>query len=137
MCRKYILSAKQHGEFMSEKTALVVDDSFTMRDMVSITLQDANFNVTTAVDGVDALNTANSNKYDIVITDINMPNMDGIELIKRLRALPAFSKTPILVLTTEGGVEKKMQGKEAGATGWIVKPFDPETLIAAVSKVCA
>lgn len=119
------------------KNALIVDDSYTMRNMVSLTLKDANFNVKTAEDGVDALKVVDTDAFDVVITDINMPNMDGIELIRRLRKQPKFKYTPILVLTTEGGDEMKKAGKEAGATGWIVKPFNPETLMGAVNKVCA
>jgi two-component system chemotaxis response regulator CheY len=118
------------------KTALVVDDSFTMRNMVSLALKEESFDVVTAEDGVDALKVADGKKFDVIITDINMPNMDGITLIKKLRAVENFKFTPILVLTTEGGDDKKKEGKEAGATGWIVKPFNPQTLIATINKVC-
>lgn len=119
------------------KKALVVDDSYTMRNMVSLALKESDFDVVTANDGVEALDAVNDTPFDIVITDINMPNMDGITLIKELRAKSDFRFTPILVLTTEGGEDMKKQGKEAGATGWIVKPFDPKTLMSAVNKVCA
>lgn len=118
------------------KTALVVDDSYTMRDMVSIALREASFDVVVAGDGVEALNVSKDKTYDVIITDINMPNMDGIQLIKELRKIEKFKFTPILVLTTEGGDDKKMEGKKAGATGWIVKPFNPDTLLSAVKKVC-
>ena len=91
--------------------------------------------VMVAEDGVMALNLAKGAASDLVITDINMPNMDGITLIRELRALPAYKFTPILTLTTESTTDKKMEGKEAGATGWIVKPFNPEKLLATVSKV--
>lgn len=121
---------------MGAKQALVVDDSYTMRNMVSLTLKDVNFEVKTAEDGVDALKVAGDDTFDLAIVDINMPNMDGIELIKRLRQKESFKYTPILVLTTEGGDDKKMEGKKAGATGWIVKPFNPEVLLNAVNKVC-
>ena len=118
------------------RNALVVDDSYTMRNMVSLTLKEENFEVATAEDGVDALEVVGDEKFDLAIVDINMPRMDGIELIKQLRNKPNFKYTPILVLTTEGGEDKKMEGKQAGATGWIVKPFNPDTLLSAVHKVC-
>ena len=115
---------------------LAVDDSASMRQMVSFTLKGAGHDVTEASDGVEALRVAkNQTKFDLVISDINMPNMDGISLIKELRALPEFKFTPILMLTTESGVDKKSEGKAAGATGWIVKPFNPDQLLAAVGKV--
>lgn len=119
------------------RQALVVDDSYTMRNMVTLALEEEDFRVKSAEDGVDALKVVeDDDQYDVVITDINMPNMDGIELIKKLRATENFKYTPILVLTTEGGEDKKQEGKAAGATGWIVKPFNPDTLMAAVKKVC-
>lgn len=121
---------------MSLKKALIVDDSFTMRNMVSLALEDENFEVVTAEDGVDALEKAKGKKFDVVVTDINMPNMDGLELIEKLRAQEEFRFTPILVLTTEGGDDKKKEGKRLGATGWIVKPFNPQVLIATINKVC-
>lgn len=118
------------------RTALVVDDSYTMRNMVTLALKEAQFDVVSAADGNEAMTAIKGKKLDLVITDINMPNMDGISLIKNLRANENFKFTPILVLTTEGGDDKKMEGKKAGATGWIVKPFNPEILLAAVKKVC-
>lgn len=114
---------------------LAVDDSASMRQMVSFTLKGAGHDVTEAVDGVDALGKAKGNKFDLVISDVNMPNMDGISLIRNLRALPDFKFTPMLMLTTESGGDKKMEGKAAGATGWIVKPFNPEQLLATINKV--
>ncbi|RDH90348.1 MAG: response regulator [endosymbiont of Seepiophila jonesi] len=105
---------------------LAVDDSASMRQMVSFTLKGAGFDVVEAVDGVDALSKAKGQSFNIVITDVNMPNMDGISLIKELRGLPAFKFTPLLMLTTESGNDKKQQGKMAGATGWVVKPFNPD-----------
>lgn len=114
---------------------LAVDDSASMRQMVSFTLKGAGHDVTEAVDGVDALNKAKSGKFDLVLTDVNMPNKDGITLIKDLRAVPAYKFTPMLMLTTESGSDKKMQGKAAGATGWIVKPFNPEQLLKTIKKV--
>ncbi len=114
---------------------LVVDDSTTMRQMVNFTLTGAGHNVVEAADGEDALKTAEGKQFDLVITDINMPKMDGISLIKALRAMPSFKFTPILTLTTESQSEKKQEGKAAGATGWIVKPFNPEALLSVLGKV--
>ena len=116
-------------------TILAVDDSASMRQMVSFTLKGAGFEVIDAVDAVDALGKAKSGKFDLVLTDVNMPRMDGISLIKELRALSDYKFTPILMLTTESGVEKKGEGKSAGATGWIVKPFNPDQLLATIKKV--
>lgn len=118
------------------KRVLTVDDSKTMRDMVSFTLKGAGFEVLEAEDGVKALNLLNGAPVDLVITDINMPNMDGVTLVRQLRTKPAYKSTPILILTTEGGEDKKADGRAAGATGWIVKPFAPEKLLAVVGKVC-
>lgn len=115
---------------------MAVDDSKTMRDMVGFTLRKAGFDVIEAEDGQRALAVLEKSPVDLVITDINMPNMDGITLVGRLRGLPAFRSTPILILTTEGGEDKKAQGRAAGATGWIVKPFEPEKLLQVVNKVC-
>jgi len=118
------------------KTALVVDDSPTMRQMVTFTLTNAGFKVVEAEDGKDAVNKAATGpKMDIVVTDLNMPKMDGISLIKELRKMAAFKFTPILMLTTESAAEKKQAGKEAGATGWIVKPFNPEVMLKIIAKV--
>lgn len=116
-------------------TILAVDDSASMRQMVAFTLKGAGYNVVEAVDGKDALNKAQSSKADLVLTDVNMPNMDGISLIKQLRALPTYKFTPILLLTTESGADKKQEGKAAGATGWLVKPFNPDQLLATIKKV--
>ena len=118
------------------KTILAVDDSKTMRDMVSFTLKEAGFIVVDAEDGKHALEKLKSTKVDAVITDLNMPNMNGFELIRALRADPNYKMAPILMLTTEGDDAKKQEGKNAGATGWIVKPFNPEKLIQVVKKVC-
>lgn len=114
---------------------LAVDDSASMRQMVVFALKNAGHDVIEAVDGIDALNSAKTNKVNLVITDVNMPNMDGIQLIKELRGLPDYRFTPILMLTTESSAEKKQEGKSAGATGWLVKPFNPDQLIATISKV--
>ena len=114
---------------------LAVDDSASMRQMVSFTLKGAGYDVVEAVDGVDALEKAKGDKFDLVISDVNMPNMDGLSLIKELRALADFKFTPMLMLTTESAGDKKQEGKAAGATGWIVKPFNPDQLLATVKKV--
>lgn len=115
---------------------LAVDDSASMRQMVSFTLKGAGHDVFEASDGVEALNLAKGQSgVDLVISDINMPNMDGIALIKELRNLPNYKFTPILMLTTESGKAKKTEGKSAGATGWIVKPFNPDQLLATIKKV--
>lgn len=116
-------------------SVLAVDDSASMRQMVSFTLKGAGYDVVEAADGVEALTMAQRQSVDLVVTDVNMPNMDGITLIKELRGLPAYKFTPMLMLTTESGSEKKQQGKAAGATGWIVKPFNPDQLLATVKKV--
>jgi len=116
-------------------TILAVDDSASMRQMVSFTLKGAGFQVTEAVDGQDALNKAKSQQFDLVITDVNMPVMDGITFIKNLRGEANYKFTPMLMLTTESAADKKSEGKAAGATGWIVKPFNPDQLLNTVKKV--
>ena len=117
------------------KKILAVDDSASMRQMVSFTLKKAGFDVTEAKDGQEALEIAKSSQFDVVISDVNMPIMDGITLVQNLRTLTQFKFTPILMLTTESGTDKKTEGKAAGATGWIVKPFNPEQLLAVIKKV--
>ena len=119
------------------KTVLTVDDSRTMRDMLLLALQDAGYTVIQAVDGVDGLETLAAKGADVVITDINMPRMDGFGFIEGMRADPNHKATPVLVLTTESDAAKKQRAREAGATGWIVKPFDPAKLIDAVRRVAA
>lgn len=116
------------------KTIITVDDAATMRKMISFTLKGAGHEVIEAADGVEALKTLQTRAVDLVITDVNMPNMDGLSLVRALRQMPQYRLTPILVLTTEAGPEKKSEGKAAGATGWVVKPFNPERLVAAVGK---
>lgn len=118
------------------KRVLAVDDSKTMRDMVAFTLKGAGYDVLTANDGKHALDVLGKDKVNLVITDVNMPNMDGITLVKTLRGDPSHRSTPILVLTTESDGGKKNEGRAAGATGWIVKPFEPEKLLQVVKKVC-
>jgi len=116
------------------KTILTVDDSASIRQMVGFTLKGAGYEVIEAVDGADAVSKL-SGDVGMVITDLNMPNMDGIELIRRVRANPACRFVPVVMLTTESQEAKKQEGKAAGATGWIVKPFRPEQLLAVVKKV--
>lgn len=117
------------------KTILTVDDASTMRKMVSFTLKGAGHQVVEAPDGADALALLRSRPVDLVITDIHMPKMNGIELTRQLRALPNFGRTPILLLTTESDPGKKAEGRAAGATGWIVKPFNQEQLLAIVARL--
>ncbi len=116
---------------------LVVDDSSSMREMVSYTLKTAGHSVTAAPDGAEALRIAGdeAEPFDLVITDINMPVMDGLTLIRELRSLKSYHYRPILVLSTESSQETKTAGKSAGATGWIVKPFDPDQLLGVVGRV--
>jgi two-component system, chemotaxis family, chemotaxis protein CheY len=114
---------------------LAVDDSAAMRQMVGITLTGAGHEVQQAADGREALQIAERQKFDLVITDVNMPVMDGLTLVRHLRNLPSYRGVPLLVLTTEATTEKKLEGKAAGATGWLVKPFNPDRLLATVAKV--
>ena len=117
------------------KVILTADDSASMRQMVSFTIQNAGYEVIEAVDGLDALQKIEGKSIDMVVTDLNMPNLDGIELIKKLRAHPDHKFVPIVLLTTESQAEKKQEGRQAGATGWIVKPFKPEQLVSVIKKV--
>ena len=117
------------------KTVLCVDDSASIRQMVGFTLKSAGYEVVEAVDGMDGLDKAKARQVNLVLTDQNMPRMDGLTLIKNLRALPNYKSAPILMLTTESSEAMKSQGRAAGATGWLVKPFDPQKLIEVVKKV--
>lgn len=117
------------------KTILAVDDSASIRKMVQYTLSHAGYSVVEAVDGQDALTRAQSQTVNLVLTDQNMPNMDGLTLIRSLRAMDSYKAVPILVLTTESSTEMKQQGRDAGATGWLVKPFAPKGLVDVVKKV--
>jgi len=119
------------------QTILTVDDSRTMRDMLRMALAEAGFNVIQAVDGVDGLDVLQRSTPDVIVTDINMPKMDGFGLIEAVRKDTRYRRVPILVLTTESDAAKKQRAKEAGATGWIVKPFEPTKLIAAIRRVAA
>jgi two-component system chemotaxis response regulator CheY len=117
------------------KRILTVDDSASIRQMVSFTLRNAGYEVVEAVDGKDGLGKASSEKFDLIVTDLNMPNMDGTQMITAVRKLPACAFVPILMLTTESQAEKKDAARKAGATGWIVKPFNAEQLIAVIQKL--
>jgi two-component system chemotaxis response regulator CheY len=117
------------------KRILTIDDSKTIRDMLKFTLLDAGFEVTQAVDGQDGVDMLGKERFDVVITDINMPKMDGYEVIRHMRSKSEHKSTPVLVLTTESEVGKRDLARQAGATGWMVKPFDPERLVATINKV--
>jgi len=114
---------------------LAVDDSPSMLRMVTLTLASGGHSVAQAADGREALAAARGEAFDVVVTDVNMPNMDGIELVQELRGLPAYRYVPLLILTTEATAQRRQEGKNAGATGWLVKPFNPERLLAVVEKV--
>ncbi len=118
------------------KTVLIVDDSMSIRETVKLSLQMAGYAAAVAENGERALLMARQTRFDLVVTDLNMPQMDGISLISQLRGIPEYRFTPILMLTTESQEEKKMAGKKAGATGWIVKPVDPAKFLAVIKKVC-
>jgi len=117
------------------KKILIVDDSVSIRQMVSFTLKSAGFETDEASDGKAALDKAKAKAFDLVFTDQNMPLMDGLTLIRSLRGMADYKRTPILMLTTESGDDMKSKGRDAGATGWLVKPFDPQKLLQVVAKV--
>ena len=117
------------------KTILIVDDSASLRQVVAIALKGAGYDVIEACDGVDALSKLNGVKVHLIISDVNMPNMDGITLVKEVKKLPNYKFTPIIMLTTESQEGKKAEGQAAGAKAWVVKPFKPEQMLAAVSKL--
>lgn len=118
-------------------TVLAVDDSLSIRELINFVLTKAGYVVKLAEDGVEGVEAVAAVKPDVIITDVNMPRMDGFGLISQVRAMPAFRSLPILVLTTESDPAKKARAREAGATGWIVKPFNPTQLIEAVQRVTA
>ncbi|MGD9158930.1 MAG: response regulator [Desulfobacteraceae bacterium] len=120
---------------MMTKKIMTVDDSASMRQMISFTLSSEGYEVMDAVDGEDAIRKLDGKEVDLTITDLNMPNLDGIGLIKRLKEKPEHKFMPILMLTTESQESRKKEGKAAGAAGWIVKPFKPEQLVAVVKKI--
>jgi two-component system chemotaxis response regulator CheY len=117
------------------KSILAIDDSASIRQMVGFTLKSSGYEVVDAVDGMDGLEKAKGKTFNLILTDQNMPRMDGLTLIKSVRALPQYKTVPILMLTTESSDAMKQQGKAAGATGWLVKPFDPQKLVEVVKKV--
>jgi len=117
------------------KSILAVDDSASIRQMVGFTLKSSGYEVVEAVDGMDGLEKAKGKSFSLVLTDQNMPRMDGLTLIKNLRSLPQYKTVPILMLTTESSDAMKQQGRAVGATGWLVKPFDPQKLVEVVKKV--
>ena len=117
------------------KTILIVDDSASLRQVVAIALKRAGYDVIEGSDGRDALTKLNGQKVHLIVSDVNMPNMDGITLVQEVKKLPAYKFTPIIMLTTESGEDKKAAGKAAGAKAWVVKPFQPEQLLMAVSKL--
>jgi two-component system chemotaxis response regulator CheY len=116
------------------KSILVVDDTRSMRAMVAAVLQGAGYEVAEAGDGVEALELARNRVFDLVVTDHNMPRMDGVTLVRELRALPHYDPVALIVLSTEASPELKLRGREAGATGWMVKPFEPQRMLDIVSK---
>ena len=117
------------------KTVLSVDDSASIREMMAFALEPRGYRVVQAEDGVDGFNKMAANKIDLVITDLNMPKMNGIEMTRAIRADPRFDGVPIVLLTTEGQREKMLEGKAAGAVGWIVKPFDEQKICGIVKKM--
>ncbi len=117
------------------KTIMVVDDSSSVRQMMAFTLENAGYDVVEAEDGQDALKKLNSSPVNMIVTDLNMPNVNGFDLIRSIRSKPEYKYIPIVVLTTESHDEKKQESKEAGATGWITKPFKPDQLIGVINKV--
>jgi len=117
------------------KTIMIVDDSTTLRQVVSIALKGAGYDVIEGVDGKDALSKLTGQKVHLIISDVNMPNMDGISFVKELKKLPAYKFTPVIMLTTEAGEDKKSSGQAAGAKAWMVKPFKPDQMLNAVSKL--
>lgn len=117
------------------KTILIVDDSSSLRQVVSISLKGAGYDIIEACDGKDALSKLNGQKIHLIISDVNMPNMDGITFVSEAKKLPAYKFTPVIMLTTESQEAKKQAGQAAGAKAWVVKPFQPAQMLAAVSKL--
>ncbi|HWV09908.1 MAG TPA: response regulator [Pseudomonas sp.] len=117
------------------KTVLIVDDSASIRQVVGITLRGAGYEVVEGVDGKDALGKLDGRKVHLIISDVNMPNMDGIAFVKAVKQMPAYKFTPVIMLTTEAGDAKKQEGQAAGAKAWVVKPFQPAQMLTAVSKL--
>ena len=117
------------------KTIMIVDDSASLRQVVSITLKGAGYDVIEACDGKDALTKLDGRKLHLIVSDVNMPNMDGISFVKAAKLLPSYKFTPVIMLTTEAGEGKKQEGQAAGAKAWVVKPFQPAQMLTAVSKL--
>ena len=117
------------------KTIMVVDDSASLRQVVSIALKGAGYDVIEACDGKDALSKLGGQKVNLIISDVNMPNMDGLSFVKAAKAMPAYKFTPVIMLTTEAGESKKQEGQAVGAKAWVVKPFQPAQMLTAVSKL--
>jgi two-component system chemotaxis response regulator CheY len=117
------------------KTIMIVDDSASLRQVVGLSLKGAGYDVIEACDGKDAISKLSGQKVHLIVSDVNMPNMDGITMVKQIKQMPNYKFTPIMMLTTESGGDKKMEGKAAGAKAWLVKPFQPPTLLDAVSKL--
>lgn len=122
---------------MTKKTILIVDDSSTLRQVVRIALTGAGYEVIEACDGKDALSKLTGQKIHLAISDVNMPNMDGISFVQELKKLPAYRFLPVIMLTTEAGETKKKEGQAAGAKAWVVKPFQPQQMLDAVAKLVA
>lgn len=119
------------------KTIMIVDDSASLRQVVNIALKGAGYDVIEACDGQDALSKLNGQKIHLIISDVNMPNMDGLTFVREARQLPAYKFTPVIMLTTEAGDTKKQEGQAAGAKAWVTKPFQPAQMLTAVSKLVA
>lgn len=117
------------------KTVMIVDDSTTLRQVVRLALEGAGYSVLEGADGKDALSKLTGQKVHLIVSDVNMPNMDGISFVKAVKQLPAYKFTPVIMLTTEAGESKKLEGQAAGAKAWVVKPFQPAQLLMAVSKL--
>jgi len=120
---------------MSAKTILIVDDSFSLRQTISMALKSAGYDVVEAIDGRDALNKLDGRKYNLIISDVNMPNLDGLSFVRELKQNPSYKFTPVLMLTTENGDARKQEGKTIGVRAWLHKPFMPPVLLDAVSKL--
>jgi len=118
-----------------KKTILIVDDAASMRGLVAMTIRNNGYDVIEACDGKDALSKIQGKKLNLIVTDLNMPNMNGIELVLAVKKLPAFKFTPVVMLTTESDESKKMQGKAAGVKAWVVKPFKPDVLLKVIQKI--
>lgn len=117
------------------KTIMIVDDSASIRQVVGLTLKNAGYDTIEAVDGRDAVGKLDGRRVHLIICDVNMPNMDGISFVKQMKTMPSYRFTPVIMLTTEAGESKKQEGQLAGARAWVVKPFQPAQMLAAVSKL--